>query len=51
MFKNRLELVKYLMQIIHITFKFLCASTASVHFMFGFDFFLTFCMSGVFIVF
>ena len=36
MFKNRPEFVKNLMQIMHITL-ILCASTASVHFKFGFD--------------
>jgi len=36
MFKNSLELVKNMMQII---LSFLCASTGSVYFKFGFDFF------------
>jgi len=47
MFKNRLELVKQLMQIMHITL-ILRASTGSVHFKFGFELFLTFCMSRFF---
>jgi len=38
MFKNRLELVKNMMQIIHITL-ILCASTGRMHFKSGFDFF------------
>jgi len=50
MFKNRLELDKNLMQIMHITIKFVCASITSVHFKFGFDFLTFSCMSGVFII-
>jgi len=47
MFKDKLELVKNLMQIMRITL-IRSASIASVHFKFGFDLFLTFCMSGFF---
>jgi len=40
MFKDKLELVKNLMQIMHITLVFMCMwSTASIHFKFGFYFF------------
>jgi len=46
MFKNRLELVKKLMQVMLIALIFY--STGSVHFKFRFDFFWIFCMSGFF---
>ena len=39
MFENRLQLVKNLMHIMHITLD-LCASTASIHFKFGFAFYI-----------
>jgi len=40
MFKNRLELVKNMTQIMRITLILMCKpSTSSIHFKFGFDFF------------
>jgi len=47
MFKGRLEVVKNMLQIIHITIIFML-STGSVHFRFDIDFFSTFCMPGFF---
>ena len=44
------ELVKHLMQIMHITLIW-SASTGSVYFKFDFDLFLTFCMFGFFLLF
>jgi len=46
MFKNKLELVKNMMQTMHITLIFMCKYRQRT-FKFGFDFFQTFCMSGV----
>jgi len=47
MFKGRLEVVKNMLQIIHITIIFML-STGSVHFRFDIDFFSTFFMPGFF---